>query len=117
MTKAFYDGIGRRVREHRANLGMTLEDLAERASRHPTYIGQVERGGKRASLGTLVALARALDISVADLLSDSAPPPTADHAKLVATLLNGHGSEERTALLSVLKHLSGRLKALRSGRR
>lgn len=46
---------------------MSQEKLAEKSGLHNTYIGQIERGEKNASLETIEKLANGLDISVGEL--------------------------------------------------
>lgn len=53
---------GQRIRMHRQRLGLTQEELAERAGLHNTYIGQVERGEKNLTLNSLEKILKALDI-------------------------------------------------------
>lgn len=43
--------IGQRIRNYRTQKGLSQEKLAELAGCHPTYIGQLERGEKNATLG------------------------------------------------------------------
>ena len=45
--------IGQRVRNYRIDKGLSQEKLAELSGCHPTYIGQVERGEKNATLESL----------------------------------------------------------------
>lgn len=59
--------IGGRLRETRIKLGFTQEDLAERSDLHPSFIGQIERGTKTASIFTLEKLAQALNLSLSSL--------------------------------------------------
>jgi nitroimidazol reductase NimA-like FMN-containing flavoprotein (pyridoxamine 5'-phosphate oxidase superfamily) len=70
------DDIGRRVRHRRLDLGMTIEEVAERAGMAPTFVGYLE--GQPATLGidTLIRLADALRTSVNALLDGpvQAPP-------------------------------------------
>jgi transcriptional regulator with XRE-family HTH domain len=47
--------VGQRIRNYRTNLGLSQEKLAELAGCHPTYIGQVERGEKNATLESVQA--------------------------------------------------------------
>lgn len=54
--------FGARVRTERTKLGLTLEQLAERAGMHWTYIGSVERGERNISLINITRLARALGV-------------------------------------------------------
>ena len=42
--------IGRRIRSYRVELGLSQEKLAEMSGCHSTYIGQIERGEKNATL-------------------------------------------------------------------
>ncbi len=39
--------FGKSVRKRRESLGITQEELAEKASMHPTYVGSIEREGKK----------------------------------------------------------------------
>jgi transcriptional regulator with XRE-family HTH domain len=54
--------IGDRLRTYRTRAGLNQEELAEKAGVHPTYIGQLERGEKNATLETVEKIARALDL-------------------------------------------------------
>jgi transcriptional regulator with XRE-family HTH domain len=65
--------FGVSVRTWRKRLGISQEELAERAGLHRTYISDVERGARNVSLESIDKLARALGISVATLLSFEPP--------------------------------------------
>jgi len=54
--------VGARVRELRKIRGWTLEELAERAGKHYTYIGGLERGDRNVTLEVLQAVASALEV-------------------------------------------------------
>jgi len=54
--------IGDRIRIYRNNLGYTQEILAEKANLHNTYIGQLERGDKNATLESIEKVCKALEI-------------------------------------------------------
>lgn len=60
--------FGARVRELRKGLGLTQEELAERADMHWTFISGVERGLKDPRLNTIARLAAALDVTADQLL-------------------------------------------------
>ena len=47
---------------------MSQEELAYKAGVHRTYLGSVERGERNPSLKNLAAIARALDIRLAELV-------------------------------------------------
>lgn len=59
--------IGRRVRNYRIEKGLSQEKLAELSGCHPTYIGQVERGEKNATLESIEKIASAMNVSLAQL--------------------------------------------------
>ena len=59
--------IGQRIRNYRTQKGLSQEKLAELASCHPTYIGQLERGEKNATLESVEKIASAMDISLSEL--------------------------------------------------
>ncbi len=63
--------FGASVRSLRFRLGLTQEELAERADLHRTYIAGIEGGARNVSLKTVDKLARALEVSIAALLSPS----------------------------------------------
>jgi len=56
------------VRARRNELGISQEDFAERAGLHRTYISDLERGQRNVSLENIEKLARALSLSIGDLM-------------------------------------------------
>ena len=60
----------RRLRTLRQSRGWTLDDLAARAHVGASTISRIETGQRRLALDQLVLLARALEVSVDDLLAD-----------------------------------------------
>ncbi len=64
----FLRDLGDRIRELRAERGMTQAELAERCGLHRTFIGTTERGTRNISVLNLRVIARALGVSVAELL-------------------------------------------------
>ncbi len=73
--------IGRRVRDSRAARGWTLDQLAERSGVSRRMIVNVEAGTSNASIATLLRLATALQVSLADLVAVGRP----DEAVVVTT--------------------------------
>ena len=59
--------VGQRIRNHRTQRGLSQEKLAELSGCHPTYIGQLERGEKNATLESIERIAAALGISLSKL--------------------------------------------------
>jgi predicted transcriptional regulator len=63
--------VGRRIRELRSAAGLTLGQLAGRLGRAPSHLSMVENGKRELRLGELHAVAGALDVDVAELLSQA----------------------------------------------
>jgi len=68
--------LGERVRACRHALGLSQQELAERASLHWTFVGQVERGQRNLSLNNLLKLARALEVDPGRLVEGLTPRAT-----------------------------------------
>jgi transcriptional regulator with XRE-family HTH domain len=64
--------LGSRLRALRTDRDETLAQTAERAGISPQYLSEVERGRKEPSSEMIAALAGALDITVAELMADTA---------------------------------------------
>ena len=60
--------ISRAIRERRVNLGVSQEELGNRADLHRTYISDIEAGRRNLSLRSLFRIASGLGLSVSDLL-------------------------------------------------
>jgi len=59
--------VGQRIRNYRTQKGLSQEKLAELSGCHPTYIGQLERGEKNATLESIERITIALGISLSKL--------------------------------------------------
>lgn len=59
--------IGARIRSYRLQLGLSQEKVAELSGCHPTYIGQVERGEKNATLESIEKIVFALNVPLAKI--------------------------------------------------
>ena len=59
--------LGQRIRNYRTSKGLSQEKLAELSGCHPTYIGQIERGEKNATVESIEKISSALDISLSKL--------------------------------------------------
>ncbi|MGH6957394.1 MAG: helix-turn-helix domain-containing protein [Caulobacteraceae bacterium] len=68
--------LGREIRRRRKERRLSQEQLAERAELHRNYIGYLERGERNPSAKTLFRIARALELSLAELVgrADDAEP-------------------------------------------
>lgn len=59
--------IGKRIRNYRTAMGLSQEKLAENCGCHPTYIGQLERGEKNATIESIERISSALGVSLSKL--------------------------------------------------
>jgi transcriptional regulator with XRE-family HTH domain len=60
--------VGDKIREHRKVIGLSQEELGERADVHYTYIDGLERGHRNISLANLYKIANGLGVSLSELV-------------------------------------------------
>ncbi len=60
--------VGLNIRKIREKMELSQENLAAIAGLHRTYIGQIERGEKNIGLKNLERIAKALKVTIKDLL-------------------------------------------------
>jgi transcriptional regulator with XRE-family HTH domain len=61
--------LGARIKELRRRLGISQEELADRASLHWTYLSDLERGRQSPTVDVVNRLARALGVSLAEFFA------------------------------------------------
>ena len=93
--------IGRRVRKFREERCLTQEALAEAAGVSVPYVSHIERGIKKLSLGTLLRLSAALDVTVDTLLRGNQPAEANAFYSDVQELLDDCSQKERKVLLEI----------------
>jgi len=59
--------FGRNVARIRSQLGLSQDELAEKADLDRTYVSGIERGVRNPGVKTVLRIARALGVSVGDL--------------------------------------------------
>ncbi|MBO7329583.1 MAG: helix-turn-helix transcriptional regulator [Lentisphaeria bacterium] len=62
--------FGGRVRDLRIAQGISQEVLAQKSGLHRTYIGGIERGERTISLVNIEKIAKALNLSIVDVVDD-----------------------------------------------
>ena len=85
----------KRLRRER---GLSQAKLAALADIDPSTMNQIERGAREPTTTTLRKLARALDVSIAELLEEAAPK-VGGRSSLEPSLLNGLEEERRFSVL------------------
>ena len=118
-SKATLADLGNRVRAWRARRGMTRKALAADSGLSERFLADVEGGKGNVSINSLEAAARALNITVIDLLQDAPRPALARAQSLLARLDDSqldqafsllgsnfglkdeHGREQRIALIGL----------------
>lgn len=82
--------IGLKIREIRQLRGLTLQALGDATRLSPSMLSLVERGRASPSIGTLIVVANALDITMSDLMANESDADEklvarAEDAKIVET--------------------------------
>ena len=96
-----FSEIGRRVRKFREERCLTQEALAEAAGVSVPYVSHIERGIKKPSLGTLLRLSAALDVTVDTLPRGSQPAEANAFCSDGQELLDDCSQKERKVLLEI----------------
>ncbi len=95
--------IGQRIRNYRVQKGFSQERLAELSGCHPTYIGQIERGEKNATLESIEKISSALKIPLSTLFEKLEPQNASQSIPLQCyELLLAQSKEEQEQLFHIL---------------
>jgi len=70
MKKDILIKFGKKVREERTKLGLSQEELANRAGVHRTYIGMIERGEKNITLENIERIVKTLRLKLSDFFKE-----------------------------------------------
>ncbi|MBC7347932.1 MAG: helix-turn-helix transcriptional regulator [Clostridia bacterium] len=108
--------LGQRLRDLRLRLGLTQEQLAERANLHYSYIGQVERGEKTPSLRALKRLAKAMHTSVDFFLEEQSPydPQVDSLRRELLALVSECPAQDLELIVTFVRLLTLHLRQIRS---
>jgi len=98
-TRATLSELGSRVRAWRARRGMTRKQLARDSGLSERFLADVESGKGNVSINSLEAVARALNISILELLQD-APPPALARIHQLLSRLDGVQLDQAHALIA-----------------
>ena len=107
MEKDTYDrkAAGKRIREKRRQLGITMKEAAEKLGRVPTYYADIERGNCGMSVETMIAISRLYHMSLDYLILGKSDD---DRAGTDGTDKETVRSEESEAVYQLLNSVSKR---------
>ena len=94
-----------RIRNNRTQKGLSQEKLAELAGCHPTYIGQLERGEKNATLESVEKIASAMDISLSELFDKLGKSGSNNIAAKCYDLVASKNEAEQKQLYKMLQEM------------
>jgi ribosome-binding protein aMBF1 (putative translation factor) len=77
--------LGITIRNERSVLGISQEDLAERAGLHRNYVSDLERGARDPSISSIEKIAQALNLSVSVLFERTSAAALTRKRELAAT--------------------------------
>ncbi|MCR4779932.1 MAG: helix-turn-helix domain-containing protein [Ruminiclostridium sp.] len=97
--------FGQRVRSIRKQRGLSQERLSEMCDLHPTYIGQIERGEKNASLETIMRICRGLNVSPSELFKNMSADGEKNTAETIYELILEMPAREQKAVLDIVKSI------------
>ena len=97
--------IGQRIRNYRTQKGLSQEKLAELAGCHPTYIGQLERGEKNATLESVEKIASAMDISLSEIFDKLGKSGSNNIAAKCYDLVASKNEAEQKQLYKMLQEM------------
>ena len=95
--------LGKRIRNERLLLRLTLEQLAEKIDKSNNFIGQIERGESKPSIETLVDIANALGTTVDSLLKENIRANDDNVIREIDTLLYSADETAKRFILDVVK--------------
>ena len=91
--RAVENDLGRRLRRHREQRGLSLRELARRLGLSPSAISQFETGKSRLSVSSLYAIVSELGISLDELFSGIGGDPDAPDAPSIRGVRGGRVSD------------------------
>lgn len=95
--------FGQHVRYYRREKKLSQEQLAEICGLHPTYIGQLERGEKNASIETVIQLCRGLGITPSVLFENISADADSTPAQEAYELFLSAPADKQQLLLEILR--------------
>lgn len=102
------ESVGEKIRSLRKERGLSQESLALKAGLNTSYMGQIERAEKSATIDSLEKIANALDVPIEELFSfEREESKNVDKTIIdkVAFQLHGRTEMEQEAVYNFIKQL------------
>jgi transcriptional regulator with XRE-family HTH domain len=109
-----YTALGEKIRHKRLSSKLSQSEVAEHVGLSDSFYGHIERGSRKPSIESIVAIADYLDISLDFLFFESKPTRT-DNERLQSELDNifrDKTPSQRNYLLNILNALSDSIEKL-----
>jgi len=108
-----YTDIGNRIKAQRIRSAITQENLAEMAAISVQHLSGIENGKTKFSVGSIVRIANALELSLDELLCGSLVVGKTMVANEITELLDTCSPQEAMMILDIVKALKQSLKTKR----
>jgi transcriptional regulator with XRE-family HTH domain len=105
-----YKKIGERIRKFRRASNITQEHLAEMVDISVTHMSHIETGNTKLSLPVCVKIAKALNISIDDIITDSSDINQGQVDRKWSTLLEEIDIRDSDYLYNITDYVYGKLK-------
>ena len=102
-----YKAMGKRIRIKRLQMGLTQEQLAEKADISTSHVGEVERGTSICSLKVLVSIANVLELNL-DTLVKGVDDKNANTA--FSEILDSLPDNNKELYIEICEKIAGTLK-------
>ncbi len=93
-----FEKIGKRIQSFRTERKLTQAELAELIDTNQKHLSRIESGYHRSSLDTIVAIAKALNISVDSLIADYDDSTDESNLKLILDDIRGMSANQLNIL-------------------
>ena len=104
MVKLDYNGLGRRIRERRRELGLTQLEFADRVGISSQHLSNVENGRTKLSMHLMVAIATEMNCSIDDLFFNlDSKAVSRDVYKEITRVLEGCDERKQALILELAK--------------
>ncbi len=113
QPETYASKLGARMRDLRLERGMSLASLREAGGLTPSQMSSAERGRVRVTMGTVVAVARALHVPAFVLMAFPDEDPL---SAVLEEIRQAYGGDMRRATAAIEERAGGRLAKKRAGR-